>query len=263
MTNSSLHLQQGSLVCVGPGMTLGAHMSARCRSHIEHAQVVFTNCHPLMEAWISTMNADVRSLQHLYEEGKDRRDTYQEMIALIMEQLRLNKRVVGAFYGHPGVFAQVPHHAIAQARKEGFSASMEPGISAEDCLYADLGIDPGAFGCQHFETSQFMIYQRQLDTAGYLILWQVALAGDLSISKRVSSSAQRRVLLDLLLEHYPAEHEVILYECPTLITDTVRQDRVRLDTLADIALSPVTTLVLPPAQRLVRNQRVIDKLMQL
>lgn len=33
--------------------------------------------------------------------------------------------------------------AVEQARAEGFDAVMEAAVSAEDCLYADLGIDPG------------------------------------------------------------------------------------------------------------------------
>ncbi len=54
---------------------------------------------------------------------------------------------------------------------------MEPGISAEDCLYADLGLDPGTYGCQHYEASNLMFYQRTIDTAAYLILWQPGVAG--------------------------------------------------------------------------------------
>ncbi len=248
---------------MGPGMTLGAHMSVRCRSHIENAEVVFTSCHPLMESWIETMNPDVRSLQHLYAEHKDRRITYREMLVRIMAEVRQGKRVVGAFYGHPGVFAQVPHHAIAKAREEGFSAHMEPGISAEDCLYADMGIDPGAFGCQHFETSQFMFYHRRFDPTAYLILWQVALAGDLTISKRISSRGERQILVDLLLQTYPADHLVALYECPTLITDKVRIDWVPLNKLADAQLQPITTLVVPPAQKLSKNTAILAQLEQL
>ena len=62
-----------------------------------------------------------------------------------------------------GVFAQAPRKAIEQARLEGFPARMEPGISSEDCLYADVGIDPGARGCQHVEATQFMMYRRRID----------------------------------------------------------------------------------------------------
>jgi len=33
--------------------------------------------------------------------------------------------------------------------------------------------DPGKVGCQHFEPASFMLYRRVIDTAGYLVLWQV------------------------------------------------------------------------------------------
>jgi hypothetical protein len=100
--------------------------------------------------------------------------------------------VCGVFYGHPGVFSQAPHRAIEQARREGFQAHMEPGISAEDCLYADLGIDPGNVGCQHYEASQFMFYRRVVDPSAYLILWQIGIAGDRSVSRTVTGPAYRR-----------------------------------------------------------------------
>ena len=74
----------------------------------------------------------------------------------MLAEVRAGRRVCGAFYGHPGVFTRVPNKAIAQARAEGFEAHMEAGVSAEDCLYADLGIDPGEVGCQQYEASQFM-----------------------------------------------------------------------------------------------------------
>lgn len=250
----------GKLVCIGLGITIGAHVSTRCQNHIAHADIVFCNCHPLMEQWLQELHPDVRSLQPLYAVGKDRRLTYQQMVSTMLVPVRQNRYVVGAFYGHPGVFAQVPHHAIAQARREGYSAHMEPGVSAEDCLYADLGIDPGAFGCQHFETSQFMFYQRRLDTCGYVILWQVALAGDVSLARDASTTAQREVLVSLLLEHYPPDHEVILYESPTLITDPFREDRIHLAQLAQANLTTITTLVIPPATRLVKNHRILDAL---
>ncbi len=258
-----MHKKQGSLVCVGPGMTLGAHMSSRCKSLIENADVVFSNCHPIMEQWISGMHADVRSLQRFYAEQKDRRITYQEMQAEMLTEVRAGKRVVAAFYGHPGVFARVPHQTIATARAEGFEARMEPGISAEDCLYADMGIDPGYYGCQHYEASQVMFYRRRLDPSAYLILWQIALAGDISIAKRVSSADERRVLVTLLERYYPADHQVALYECPTLITDTVRIDWLPLGELPVADLTPVTTLVIPPSERMQPDTETVQQLQQI
>jgi hypothetical protein len=34
---------------------------------------------------------------------------------------------------------------------------MLPAVSAEDCLFADLGVDPGAAGCQSHEAADFLI----------------------------------------------------------------------------------------------------------
>jgi uncharacterized protein YabN with tetrapyrrole methylase and pyrophosphatase domain len=150
----------GYLVCVGTGMMLGAHLSPIAKSHIEQADIVFSLMSTgITERWLDEMHEDVRSLQHCYQEGKNRNTTYNEMVELILTEVRAGKKVTAAFYGHPGVFACVAHRAINQAKRENLSAHMEAGISAEDCLYADLGIDPGKTGCMNLETSQFMFYQ--------------------------------------------------------------------------------------------------------
>lgn len=251
---------KGQLICVGPGMILGAHISQRCLAHIKQADIVFSSCHPIIDQWIGTMHENVNSLQGYYGKDKDRRLTYQQMQDSMMEQVRAGKRVVGVFYGHPGVFAQVPHKTIAQAKSEGFAAVMEPGISAEACLYADMGIDPGTVGCQHFEASQFMFYKRQIDPSAYLILWQIALAGDLSLTTRVSSQQQREVLIELLLAYYPKAHKVALYECPFLHTDEPRIEWLTLEALPKADLKTITTLVVPPSISLQPNKAVIARL---
>ena len=182
----------GSLVCVGVGMTLGSHITPLARSYIEKADVVFTAVSDgVVELWLARMNPDVRSLQRYYREGKSRLETYQEMVDAMLTEVRAGKRVCGAFYGHPGVFAWPTHKAIELARAEGHPAHMEPGISAADCLYADLGIDPGRYGCQHFEASQFMFYRRRVDTAAYLILWQIGVAGDRSLARFATGAPYR------------------------------------------------------------------------
>ncbi|PKG99068.1 SAM-dependent methyltransferase [Paraglaciecola sp. MB-3u-78] len=250
----------GSIVCVGTGMTVGAHIAPIARSHIENADIVFFAGHPLMEMWVTEMNSNLHSLQVFYAEGKDRRITYKEMVNAMMTEVRAGKKVVGAFYGHPGVFALPPHNVIKIAKKEGYAAHMVPGISAEDCLYADLGVDPGKVGSQHFEASQFMFYQRQVDPSAYLILWQVGIAGDKSAAKFSTGKAYRQILVELLNENYPNEHKVALYECPTV---AIREPRIEWITLGDFIeaeLSLITTMLIPPSQKLLKNQSIIDRL---
>jgi precorrin-6B methylase 1 len=240
---------KGSLACVGIGITLGSHISPLSRSHIEQADVVFMGVSDgVVELWVKGMNKDARSLQPYYREGKSRLETYREMVDAIMTEVRAGKRVCGVFYGHPGVFAWAPHKAIETARLEGYPAHMEPGISSEDCLYADVGIDPATFGCQHFETSQFMLYRRHIDPSAWLILWQVGLAGDKTNRRFTTGPAYRQVLVDILARDYSLDHEVILYQAATLPIQSPRIERLPLHTLpqADVGMSD--TLAVPPAR---------------
>jgi precorrin-6B methylase 1 len=242
----------GSLAVVGMGMTLGSHLTPISRSHIEQADVVFAALSDnLVEEWLKRMNPDVRSLQGYYAEGKSRMNTYWEWLDVIMAEVRGGKQVCTVFYGHPGIFAWTPHKAIETARSEGFAAHMEPGISSEDCLYADLGIDPGRYGCQHFEASQFMLYDRRLDNAGYVVLWQVALAGDTTLARLSSTGpSYRQVLVDRLSEDYPLDHEIIIYRGATLPIHDPRIERVALRDLPWVEMSVAETVILPPAREM-------------
>lgn len=242
---------RGQLACVGLGMMLGAHLTPRSRGWLEAGDVVFVAASDaLVEQWVATINPRIVSLQAFYAEGKPRQHTYREMAEAMLAEVRAGKRVVGAFYGHPGVFAQVPHAAIAQARAEGFEAVMEPGISAEDCLYADLGFDPGKVGCAHFEASQLLFYRRVIDTSAWLVLWQIGLAGDRTYAVRASTVEQRQRLVDRLLRDYPANHPVTIYEAATLPIGRPRIDSLPLAQLAHAPLHMHSTLVLPPARPL-------------
>lgn len=260
---------KGSLACVGLGMMLGAHLSPRSRACIAQADVVFALVSdPIVELWMQQLRADVRSLQPYYgdggAQGKPRRDSYREMVEAMLGEVRAGRRVCGVFYGHPGVFALVPHQAIARARGEGYAAVMEPGISAEDCLYADLGIDPGAVGCQHFEAGQFLCYRRRVDLSAHLVLWQVAVAGDRSTRRFAVGAPYRRLLIDALHEAgYGPGHEVIAYEAATLPIGAPRMERMPLHAFETTDLRPQTTLVVPPAMALQPNHAVMEVLARL
>jgi uncharacterized protein YabN with tetrapyrrole methylase and pyrophosphatase domain len=231
------------------------------RSYIEKADVVFTALSDgIIELWLQRMNPNVQSFQALYKEGKSRADTYNEMIEIMLAQVRAGKRVCGAFYGHPGVFALPPHKAIAIARAEGYEAHMEPGVSAEDCLYADLGFDPGRHGCQHYEASQIMFCRRRIDPSAYLVLWQVGVAGDQSFARFSTSAAHRQVLVEVLARDYPLEHEVILYRAATLPMHKPRIERLALGKLPESSVDMHMTLVIPPARPLEPDHQIRERL---
>jgi hypothetical protein len=105
-----------------------------------------------------------------------------------------------------------------------------------------------------------MFYKRNVDTSAHLILWQVALAGDKSLAKFSTGSAYRQVLVDLLLEDYPSDHQVILYQAKGIAIDTMRADKITLTELVDAELLMHTTLVIPPCRKMQPNEAVLAKL---
>jgi siroheme synthase len=63
-----------------------------------------------------------------YAEVKERWTTYKEIVHAMINEVRAGKKVVGAFYGHPGVFILPAHKVIKIVKKEGYAAHMVPGI---------------------------------------------------------------------------------------------------------------------------------------
>lgn len=257
MTASTPHLPEGyrgSIACVGMGITLGAHLTPLARNHIETADIVFAALSDhVAELWLQRLNPEVRTLQPYYRPGKSRMKTYREWVDVMMAEVRSGKRVCAVFYGHPGIFAWSPHKVVELARAEGYIANMEPGISAEDCLYADLGIDPGRTGCQHLEASQPLFFERHLDTTSHVILWQLGVVGDRSLGRFRTPDAYRELLVERLLVDYPAEHPAIIYRAPTLPIQRPHIQRMALRDFPSADFIGQETLVLPPLHPLKPN----------
>ncbi len=250
----------GQLVVVGCGIQLGRHISSRALSEIQRADQVFILADDFAQAWLKALRPDLISLSSLYARDRDRRETYSDMESALLTAVRSCRRVCAVFYGHPGVFAQVPHAAIRQARAEGFAARMEPGISTEACLYADLGIDPADAGVQSCETTRFLISDWPPNPAALLILWQVALAGKLDCIGFDPEPERLRVLVDKLRRWYPADCPVILYEAAQLPIERFRAERLTLSDLPEARYKEYTTLVIPAVESLAADDKVLARL---
>lgn len=236
----------GSLVVIGCGIELGRHITQRALSEIRAADTVYMLADAFAQQWLLSLRPDCRSLAGFYGDTKDRRTTYSEMEAEILDSVRAGQHVCAVFYGHPGVFAQVPHNAIRIARDEGYSARMEAGISAEACLYADLGLDPGEHGVQSYEATRFLITQYAINPAVLLILWQVALSGNLDCIGFEPNPARLEILVNKLECWYPPDTPIILYEAAQLPVQRFRAEHLPLRELPRARYREYTTLIIPP-----------------
>jgi uncharacterized protein YabN with tetrapyrrole methylase and pyrophosphatase domain len=210
--------------------------------------VLYLVSDPISSVGIVALNPRATSLDGLYEEGAPHRAAYERMTEAILEPVRAGKRVCAAFYGHPGVFVLPSHDAIARARAEGFDAEMLPGVSAEDCLVADLGVDPAVNGMQSYEAGDFLRRRPAIEPTTALVLWQIGVVGSRTYSAHASAPALGE-LVELLLELYPAGHAAVVYEASSYprVAPIVRN--MRLDELDGEAVSPASTLYVPPVPR--------------
>lgn len=240
--------EAGSLTVVGTGMLIAGQVTQEALSAMESAEKLYFLVTDIVTSrWLGQLNPTAESLYDCYANGKSREKTYAEMVERILTSVRAGCSVVAAFYGHPGIFVAPSHEAIRQAREEGHRAQMLPGISAEDCLFADLAIDPGERGCQSFEATDFLLRRRIFDPTSTLVLWQIGGIGVFDFHSQPLWSRQGLAALEReLLRHYPAKHEVVVYEAvpyPTLPPKVLRTP------LAELARADVTirsTLYVPP-----------------
>jgi uncharacterized protein YabN with tetrapyrrole methylase and pyrophosphatase domain len=212
-----------------------------------------------VDQWIQELNPNYINMQKYYAQGKPRSQTYMEMATAMLDEVRAGKDVCCALYGHPGVFACIAHLAIGLARQAGYAAKMEPGISAEDCLFADLGLNPGYHGCLSYEATQLLFYKHSIDPSAVLVLWQISLAGEHTSKTFTTTNENLQLTVEFLNQWYDLEHEAIIYEAAFLPTESPRIERIALKNLPDAELTSASTLVIMPKKQREMNKEMLDR----
>ncbi|MDT8341043.1 MAG: SAM-dependent methyltransferase [Longimicrobiales bacterium] len=245
----------GSLVVAGVGMTFLSHLTAEVRGEIEGADDVFlVVANPAMADWVRRANPRVTPLDMYREQepGLDSAAEWQRQIDVAIERTlapaRTGRRVCVVLDGHPAVSVDPVHRLVGQAEREGIPTRFLPGISAEDCLFADLAIDPARDGCQSFEATDFLLRRRPFSESSGLLLRQIGLIGEFMLLGRRNDHGLH-VLTDTLLERYPATHPVVLYEAALLPVGGARLERIALADLPGAGVTDFSTLYVPPCAR--------------
>ena len=250
--------RRGSLVVVGTGIKVADHTTPEALRAMREAEKLFyLVADNISDAWVRKLNPTAESLKDAYRIGRPRRDSYREMTERILAPVRGGNAVCAAFYGHPGVFVGPSHDAIRRARREGFRARMLPGISAEDCLFADLGVNPATAGCQSFEATDFLAARRRFDPSSALILWQVGVLGEPSVRSGMTCRPERLAILAARLrKFYPLRHPLVLYEASPFAICDAAITRTSLAKLPKLAVEAMVTLYVPPRPSRLRDPRV-------
>ena len=250
----------GSLTIVGAGIRPGLHATRESIARIRSAdKVLYLLAEIAPISWLDELNPSAESLDDLYRADRPFAEVYEDIVGRILDHVRRPQGVCVVFYGHPSVFDRTSHDAVGRARAEGFEARILPGITAEDCLYADLELDPGAAGCQSFDATDFLVRRRAPDPAVPLILWQVGVVGE----TRTTGEVRRlglSVLGERLEEIYGAEHELVVYEATPFPVGRPMIERCLVRELADAGVTGLSTLYVPPKGAAPRDAEMMARL---
>lgn len=240
----------GSLLVIGSGIE-SVGFTRDAEAAIKAAdKVFFCVADPPTIVWIRKLRPDAYDLYVLYEDTKKRYHTYMQMTEAMLHPVRQGQSVVAIFYGHPGIFVLSTHRAIKIARREGYRARMQAGISALDCLCADLGVDPAHPGMITHEATDMLIRRRDPDTGLHVVLWQVGLIGQLGYRRRGFVNDKFPVLVEYLQSFYGQDYEIVHYIASRYPTIEPTIEVYKLSELLDPAnqygITGLSTFYIPP-----------------
>lgn len=258
-------MKPGSLTVVGTGYNVAGQVTPESLSCMQTAERFFyLVSDPATSAWLKTVNPRAESLHDCYRVGEPGIEGCERMVERILGAVRQGLVTCAAFYGHPAIFVPPGLESVRRARGEGYAARMLPAISFEDCLFADLGVDPGVSGRLMYEATDFLIRPRRFDPTAALILLQVGAIAlfDFALGDQPNRTGLR-VLAETLMQHYPADHRVAIYRTSQLAIFDPSIDWVSLQDLPGAPLSIVSTLYVPPLSRRPIDRAILTRLQEM
>jgi len=226
------------LVAVGAGSQPARHLSQVGLAEVEEADRVFGLLPHAAFGQLSDIRPDAVDLIHYVTGSGDEPPDLQGLEDDIMRELGAGRRVCLVFA--PAMIEPV-QSLVRCARGEGLRARIEPGVSAEFSLLAELAIHPGPDGHQAIDAQRLLGQERQLDNRGLLLIRHAG-AG----SGEESSLHRGRDLMERLLLDYPAGHQLLLCWPSGAADPRPRSRSLRLDELGEAKLDARCVLVVPP-----------------
>lgn len=251
-------MNSASLVLVGSGIKALSHLSKEANTYIQHAdKVLYLTNEPVTEEWILKNSKEAESLDEIYFHHPKRHDSYKAITEHILQNLRLTKHICVVMYGHPCFYAKSGMEAVIQAQAEGYEAFILPAISTEDCLFADLQIDPATYGCQSYDATDFLIHQNEFSTNAHLLLFQVNSIGSMGQAEFHENASNLKILVNYLIKFYPTDHSVLLYSAAQYPGMKSKVRTFELQNLIKTKISNTETLYIPPMQKRKANLEML------
>jgi hypothetical protein len=143
-----------------------------------------------------------------YEEGKHRSIAYQKMAEKVVAHAIEGGPIALAEYGHPTVFAYPPFIISKLCKIFDLKMKVLPAVSAMDCIFAELMIDPAHNGLQMYEATDLILRDRPLLSDVGALIWQVGAVETALYSSNAGKPERYGRLATHLIKYYPPTHVI-------------------------------------------------------
>lgn len=250
---------------VGTGMRGYRQLTKEAEMAIEASERLYTiHLSDMFEPYLRKLDIERYDLGEHYEEGKDRIETYEEITQRVIDGAREAARPVTlGLYGHPMVFVSPSRMVINRAEDRGMTVETRPGISSMDCLYVDLGLDPGEGGIQMFAATDLLLREWELNPEVPAMIWQIGGVESTIHHKGVEDKPERyRRIREYLQQFYPDDHTVVAAQTAMYPTTESVQHEFQLNEFESMhdTLNKLQTLYIPKVrERPVRNEALKEQ----
>jgi precorrin-6B methylase 1 len=194
---------------VGLGVLNVDHLTRETERVIRHSnEVLYVDTGVATRRYLESLCPRVTSLfETSYAEDAHRLGAYGQMAARVLDAALCHAPVTFAMHGHPIVGVYAPFLIRDMAGLLGLEVLVLPGISAMDCLFAELMVDPCVIGMQMFEATDLLLRRRPLQADVPLLIWQIGCVETTLHSTRVSKPERFERLRAHMLRFYPPQHQ--------------------------------------------------------
>ena len=236
---------------VGSGIKSISHLTQESTIFMADCEKLFILVNePILKEYLLKQYQHAEPLDDLYFSTDRRADNYAAIEAKLIQSLDEYNSVTFLCYGHPTVFAESGLKVAKQLEGRGdVKVNILPGISALDCLFADLKVDPGHCGMVTYEVHDLLVYSKAIEPNSQTVIWQVGMIGNLGKPSYDVNRDALIVLKEYLLKYFDENHECVVYEAAMYSGMNHKEVRFKLSELESQEYSPISTLYIPPVSK--------------
>ncbi len=243
---------------VGSGIKTLSHLTTEAKAYItEASKVLYLVNEPVMQEWLQENTKSSECLDDIYFSFEKRLDAYHAIAEKVIDEIKQHEFVCLVLYGHPTIFAAIGLDALALAKRQKIAIDHVtiPGISAMDCLFADLGVDPGDSGCYSIDVNDLLLFNKTIEPHSHLILWQIGMIGNCGKPSYNVSQQKLEYLKNYLYQCYPQNQPITLYEASLYPAMPPKIEESVLAKIETLPYTPISSLYIAPLKQPKLNKK--------